>query len=115
MYPVLVEARRIAQDAIGMGRWNGAPAREGSYHSLSGDMTVAYCSDGDRNAPRGVLGGRDGSGALNLKRGANGEEERLPSFHIATCRPGERMVFRTCAGGATAIRSGTTPKGCRAM
>jgi N-methylhydantoinase B len=99
MYPILVEARHVARDAIGMGQWNGAPAMQGVYRSLSGDLSVAYCSDGDINGPRGVLGGRDGAPSQNRKRSANGEEEQLPGFHIETCRPGERMIFRTASGG----------------
>ncbi|MGH6938193.1 hydantoinase B/oxoprolinase family protein [Hypericibacter sp.] len=99
MYPILVEARHVAQDAIGMGQWNGAPAMQGVYRSLSGNLSVAYCSDGDINGPRGVLGGGDGAASQNRKRSANGEEEQLPGFHIETCRPGERMIFRTASGG----------------
>lgn len=98
-YPILVEERKIAANAMGMGQWNGAPAMQGSYRPLSGEMTVAYCSDGDRNAPRGVLGGLDGSCAINSKRDANGQASALPAFHMETVRPGESVVFRTVSGG----------------
>jgi N-methylhydantoinase B len=99
MYPILVNGRAIARDTMGAGRWNGAPATEGSYESLSGDMTVAYCSDGDVNPARGVLGGRAGEPVLNRKLSRNGHVETLPAFHIEVCKPGERMLFRSCAGG----------------
>lgn len=98
-YPILVEERKISANAIGMGQWNGAPAMQGAYRSLSGDMTVAYCSDGDRNAPRGVLGGRDGACAVNAKQGVDGDTATLPSFHMETVKPGERVIFRTVSGG----------------
>ena len=99
MYPILVTGRNVARDTMGAGRWNGAPSTEGAYESLSGDMMVAYCSDGDINAAKGVLGGQGGQPVVNSKRRRNGEVETLPSFHIATCHPGEQMLFRSCAGG----------------
>ncbi len=84
---------------MGCGRWNGAPATMGAYGSLSSDMTVAYCSDGDLNPPKGVLGGTDAAPAANWKRHANGQLEKLPSFHQDRARPGEAIVFRMNAGG----------------
>ena len=99
MFPVLVESRRIAGDTIGCGQWNGAPATEGSYHSLSGPITIIYSSDGDVNPSRGVLGGLAGAPSTNAKRTANGEIEKLPAFHLEVCEPGEAMHFRSCAGG----------------
>ena len=99
MYPILLESRRISMNSMGCGTWNGAPATEGSYRSLSGDMTVAYCSDGDLNPPKGVLGGTDAGPAGNWKRHANGQLEKLPSFHQESTRPGEVIVFRMNAGG----------------
>jgi N-methylhydantoinase B len=99
MYPILVHGRHLARDTMGAGRWNGAPSTEGSYESLSGTIMVAYCSDGDVNAARGVLGGLDAQPVLNRKRLRNGEIETLPAFHIEPCRPGERMLFRSCGGG----------------
>ena len=99
MYPILVEGRNTARDTMGAGHWNGAPSTEGAYQSLSGDMTVAYCSDGDVNAARGVLGGQAGEPVINRKESRNGHMDTLPAFHIEMCKPGETMHFRSCAGG----------------
>jgi N-methylhydantoinase B len=99
MYPVLLEERRIAKDSMGAGRWNGAPATEGSYRSLSGAMSVAYCSDGDTNVAKGVLGGHAAAPSVNKRLSRNGEVETLPSFHIANLEEGESIVYRSCAGG----------------
>lgn len=99
MYPVLIEERRIAEDSMGYGQWNGAPAIKGSYRSLAGDMVVAYCGDGGTFPARGVLGGRAGATCGSWKKHANGEVERLPDFHQETFRPGESALFRSCAGG----------------
>ena len=110
MYPILVESRRIAQDTVGCGQWNGAPATEGCYYSLTGDMTVAYCADGDTNAAKGVLGALEGAPSANWKRSANGNTEKLPSFHQETCKPGEAIVFRTCAGGGYGVPTRRDPQ-----
>ena len=99
MYPVLIEDRHIGKDTFGCGRWNGAPATEGSYSSMSGEMTVAYCADGDTNAAKGVLGGQAAVPSANWVRSANGQMELQPSFHIAKLQQGEAMVYRSCAGG----------------
>jgi N-methylhydantoinase B len=99
MYPVLIEDRHIGKDTFGCGRWNGAPATEGSYYSMSGEMTVAYCADGDTNAAKGVLGGKEAVPSANWVRSANGRMEQQPSFHIARLQQGEAMVYRSCAGG----------------
>lgn len=40
MYPIVIESRRLATDTLGAGQWNGAPATEGSYQSLSRDMRL---------------------------------------------------------------------------
>jgi N-methylhydantoinase B len=99
MYPVLIEDRHIGKDTFGCGHWNGAPATEGSYYSMSGEMTVAYCADGDTNAAKGVLGGHEAVPSGNWVRSANGRMELQPSFHIARLQQGEAMVYRSCAGG----------------
>ncbi len=98
-YPILIEERKIANNALGMGEWNGAPAMQGVYRPLSQAMTVAYCSDGDVNPPRGVVGGLEGTRAIDAKRLPDGSEIPLPAFHMETLNAGERIVFRTVSGG----------------
>jgi N-methylhydantoinase B len=98
-YPLLVEERRISTDAIGMGAWNGAPAIQGRYRSLSGPISLSYCSDGDVNAPRGVFGGHNGSPALNARLTPEGVLHVLPGFYMGTIEQTDRVVFRTVSGG----------------
>ncbi len=59
-YPILVEERRIREDSMGFGQWNGAPAVQGAYRSLTGDMTLYFCGDGGTFPAKGVLGGKAG-------------------------------------------------------
>lgn len=98
-YPVLVEYRHVSRDGMGAGQWNGAPGTEGCYRPLCEAMTVAYCSDGEVNPPRGVLGGQDGPPSMNAKQLTDGTVKKLPGFHLETCLEGERMLFRTSGGG----------------
>jgi N-methylhydantoinase B len=99
MYPILIEERRIAGDSMGFGKWNGAPATQGSYRSLTGDMVVYYCGDGGTFPAKGVLGGQPGAGCGSWKRHGNGEVERLPDFHQEAVTQNEAMHYRSCAGG----------------
>ena len=98
-YPLLFEERRVALDSMGFGQWNGAPATQGSYRSLTGDLTVYYCGDGGTFAPKGVLGGKAGGHCGTWKRHRNGKLERLPDFHTETVSSKEAILFRSCAGG----------------
>lgn len=99
MYPLLVEERRIAENSMGAGRWNGAPAVAGSYRSLSGDVVVAYVGDGGTFPAKGVLGGGAGANCGTWKRYPDGSVERLPDFHQETFKYGEVVQYRGCAGG----------------
>ena len=99
MYPILIEERRVAEDTMGFGQWNGAPATKGSYRSLTGDMVVAYCGDGGTYPARGVLGGSDGAPSGSWKRHANGNVEKLPAFHEERARQTEAIHYQSCAGG----------------
>ena len=72
---------------------------QGSYRSLTGDLTVYYCGDGGTFAPKGVLGGKAGGHCGTWKRHRSGKLERLPDFHTETVSGKEAIHFRSCAGG----------------
>lgn len=99
MYPIIVEARRIAKDTLGAGEFDGGPAVEGVYGPLAGQMTAYWGSDGDVNAPMGVLGGLAAAPSYNGKRRRNGLLEQLVPFGDTVCAPGEMLRFITCGGG----------------
>ena len=99
MYPILVEGRWIERDTLGAGEWDGAPGMTAIYGPVAGDMTVIYCSDGEQNPPKGVLGGHAAAAPSNWKRLRDGELIRLPAFHQEVLRPGEKVKFTTCGGG----------------
>ena len=99
MYPVLIEARGAARDSLGPGMWDGAPGMTGAYRAHGGELTAIYGSDGDINAPQGVLGGVAAAPSGNWKRQRDGEVAALPAFHEVTCDSAEALVFRSCGGG----------------
>lgn len=99
MYPIIVEGRWLEKDTLGCGEFDGAPGTKLIFRPIADDMTVIYCSDGELNPARGVLGGLDAAPALNFKRQASGEIEKLPGFHTVVCKPGEAVVSVTGAGG----------------
>ena len=105
-YPILIEERSVAEDSMGFGRWNGAPAVKGSYRSLTGDMTVYFCGDGGTFPAKGVLGGKPGAGCGTWKRHRNGKLERLPDFHTEHGRADARRCITAPAPvAAMAIRA----------
>ena len=99
MYPILIESRKVAPDTMGAGEWNGAPGMMGTFSARSADVTAIYCSDGVINPPKGVLGGRSGSGARNFKRARTGELVELPGFHQEILKDGEALVWVNNGGG----------------
>lgn len=99
MYPIIVEGRWLERDTLGCGEFDGAPGTKLIFRPIADDMTVIYCSDGEENPARGVLGGLDGAPALNFHRHADGTIEKLPGFHQVVCRPGEAVLSITGAGG----------------
>lgn len=98
-YPILVEERRIREDSMGFGQWNGAPAVQGAYRSLTGDMTLYVCGDGGTFPAKGVLGGKSGANGGTWRRAAGGEVNRLPDFFSGVLADGEAVLYRSCAGG----------------
>ena len=98
-YPILVEERRIREDSMGFGQWNGAPAVQGAYRSLTGDMTLYVCGDGGTFPAKGVLGGRPGANGGTWRRTVGGEVNRLPDFFSGVLADGEAVLYRSCAGG----------------
>jgi len=109
-YPILVEERRICQDSMGFGEWNGAPAVQGSYRSLTGDMTLYVCGDGGTFPAKGVLGGRAGANCGTWRRSIDGTVERLPDFFSGTLAGGDAVGYRSCAGGGYGSPSRRDPE-----
>lgn len=97
-HPLQVDSRRIVADSEGCGRTRGAPVLSVEYRPVGAPMTIAYVSDGNVNAARGVRGGGDGGASGQWLRTADGALERLPQAAHVTISPGESVVAH-CSGG----------------
>ncbi|MEZ5099983.1 MAG: hydantoinase B/oxoprolinase family protein [Thermoleophilia bacterium] len=97
--PILVHERRVVEDSEGAGWRRGAPALRVEYGPLDGELTVAFVSDGERNPAQGVRGGGGTVPAWNVRRRADGSEERLPPSGLVTLAPGERVACLAQSGG----------------
>ena len=84
---------------MGFGQWNGAPAIEGSYRSLTGEISLYCCGDGGTFPAKGVLGGHAAVHSGSWRRFADGTSERLPDFFGGPIADGEAVGYRSCAGG----------------
>jgi len=98
-FPILFERARLLPSTAGAGRHRGAPAMETSYRVREGSMVVVIISDGQHNAPRGVLGGRDGCLAETHVISDGGAEEKIPNFHLGVLDSSTVIRGRTNSGG----------------
>jgi N-methylhydantoinase B len=88
-FPMLYRSMRVAAGGGGAGRRRGGPGLEVVYGPRHDPMTVIINCDGQVNAPRGVLGGRDGPAAATYKIARDGSQERLPGVVECQLEPGE--------------------------
>ena len=72
---------------------------ETSYRVREGRMVVVIISDGQHNAPRGVLGGRDGCLAETHVIADGDVEEKIPNFHLGVLDSSSVIRGRTNSGG----------------
>ena len=98
-HPLRVDARRLLPDTEGAGRFRGAFSAFSEFTPLDGDMTVAYVSDGNINAPQGARGGGEGGRSAQFKRLRDGTLEPQPGCAEVVVCPGEAMVSISCGGG----------------
>jgi len=97
-FPMLFETVRMLPATSGAGRFRGAPAMETSYRVRSGGMIVVIISDGQHNAPRGVLGGADGCLAETHLIDESGDERKIPNFEIVFLDSSMLLRGRTNSG-----------------
>ena len=81
------------------GALSGAFSAFSEFTPLDGDMTVAYVSDGNINAPQGARGGGEGGRSAQFKRLRDGTLEPQPGCAEVVVCPGEAMVSISCGGG----------------
>lgn len=98
-YPVIVESCRAVPDSGGVGQHRGGNAVEKVYRLLeAGEVSIH--DDRERTQPWGIRGGGPGAGSAKWIERKDGEREPLPSkIDRLKVRNGDRIIFRTAAGG----------------
>ncbi|NNL85675.1 MAG: hydantoinase B/oxoprolinase family protein [Myxococcales bacterium] len=97
-YPIQVKELRVSKDVGGVGRTRGAPGLDLVYGPRGAAMTVVFAADGQRNPPRGVLGGGDGVAGENVHIDPDGRETLLPNVGQLKLEPGHWVRARDVAG-----------------
>ena len=97
--PIRVDERRLLRDTEGAGRNRGASSLRVEFGPVGCEIEVGYVSDGNINAPHGVLGGGTGGGADQLKRRPGAPLEKLAACAQVTLEDGETIVSICCGGG----------------
>jgi N-methylhydantoinase B len=97
--PIRYEHIRMLPAAGGAGRQRGGSTVDLAFTSLEDGVSVIYPCDGQIGAPRGVLGGHDGSLAAGWHIDADGVETLLPNNASITLRRGEAVRGVECSGG----------------
>ena len=98
-YPVIVESCRAVPDSGGIGKHRGGNAVEKVYRLLeAGEVSIH--DDRERSQPWGIGGGGPGAGSAKWIERQDGERAPLPSkIDRLKVRNGDRIIFRTAAGG----------------
>jgi len=97
-YPVRIDRYGYVNDSGGAGRFRGGLGIERAWTLLSGEAHLAIRSDRRDHLPYGLLGGRPGTGSINLLRGP-GSEEVLPTMISTTMKAGQQVYHRQAGGG----------------
>jgi N-methylhydantoinase B len=99
-YPLRVTRYELRTDKSGAGKWRGGI---GSIRDMQflGQAHMSLEGDGNRHAPKGLFGGRDGTPGDVVYISANGEETHLPSkLQSRWAHPGDTIrTVSPCAGG----------------
>jgi N-methylhydantoinase B len=98
-HPILVRSRRLMPDSEGAGRFRGALGAYSEFDPLSGELTVAYVSDGNFKPAAGARGGLAGGASSQFVRRTDGSLDAQPGCAEVTLKPGECRVSISCGGG----------------
>ena len=83
----------------GAGKHRGGLGCIREYEVLRGDVTVTYRGERHAAPAAGSQGGEPGAVAAAEVRRADGRTETVPSKHVFTLSPGDRLTIETSGGG----------------
>lgn len=97
--PIQYRYMRMLDNARGAGRHRGGCTVDMAYESKEDGVSVIYPCDGQVNAPKGVLGGRDGALAAGWLIDTDGNATELPNNATVELNKGEAVRGVECSGG----------------
>ena len=97
--PIRVNRFGLRRDSGGAGTHRGGLGCVREYEILRGDVTVTYRGERHGAPAAGSHGGAPGAPAAAHVRRADGGTETIPSKHVFTLSPGDRLTIETAGGG----------------
>ena len=97
--PVRVNRFGLRPGSGGAGKHRGGLGCIREYEVLRGDVTVTYRGERHAAPAAGSQGGEPGAVAAAEVRRADGRTETVPSKHVFTLSPGDRLTIETAGGG----------------
>ncbi|KMK64873.1 hydantoinase B/oxoprolinase family protein [Puniceibacterium sp. IMCC21224] len=93
--PLLIEEKALIPDTGGIGQFRGGNAQRLTFLNIGeAPVTVTIRHERVDNPPRGLLGGGNGSGGLDLVNG-----KRIAAKSQTRLAKGDRVTFQTPGGG----------------
>ena len=98
-YPLLVEQHKLVIDSGGAGQYRGGNAVEKAYQFLAAGE-LAINNERQQHAPWGIAGGQAGGRSQKWLAKQDGQRQALAAKQDKiSITAGDRLVFRTAAGG----------------
>ncbi len=97
--PIRVKRFSLRSNSGGAGAFRGGLGCVREYEILRGDVTVTYRGERHADPATGSHGGKSGAPAAAEVRRADGRKETIPSKHVFTLSPGDRLTIETAGGG----------------
>ena len=97
--PLFIQTRGFAPDTEGAGKFCGARSAYVEFGPRTGNLDVAYVSDGGINGPQGVREGLGGACANQFRITRNGMHEELSNCDVVNLVAGELIASQSCGGG----------------
>ena len=97
--PIRVNRFGLRPGSGGAGKHRGGLGCIREYEVLRGDVTVTYRGERHAAPAAGSHGGAPGAVAAAVVHRADGRTETVPSKHVFTLSPGDRLTIETAGGG----------------
>lgn len=108
--PVRINRFGLRRDSGGAGAYRGGLGCVREYEVLRGDVTVTYRGERHADPAAGSQGGEAGKSAAATVNRVDGRTEKIPSKHVFTLSPGDRLTIETAGGGGYGDAAARSPE-----